>query len=1055
MKKIALLFIFIALSLFPLLAQKTITGTVTEENGETIPGATVRAKGFTTVATITDLDGKYSLEVPDEAKILIFSSMTKETQEVEIGSQTVINVVLMTKTEEIETVIVSAVGISRDSKAVGYSVSSVGSEKLEQKSEPDLLRNLKGKIPGVNVVSSSGAPGSATRITIRGNSSFYGNNQPLIVVDGVPYSNDQFNSTSQSVGGGAVGSSFSTLDPNDIKSMNVLKGAAAAALYGSRAANGVIIIETKSGSTTKSKNKVNVSYSVGYSQEQISNLPEYQNTYGPGTNFKYFNYNGSWGAKFGTIDSIPVWEQFKEAFPDVYTSDSVAYVAQPDNVKNLFKTGHLLEQSVTVSGGNDKSTFSLTGSTSANDGYIPYSSFERKSISLGGSTEVIKGLRVRSSFSYSDTHQSGGMFGNNQAIADETSSSFARNLWLGRNWIITDEQSENPSTGGSVTPNIGQFDNPFWAWKHAKSITGQDRTVANVNATYNFLEKFTFSFTGGANVFNLNRKEYIAKGSKAYAGKGGIINDNIKTNEIEATSSLQYEDDVTDVINLKVTLGHNINQRTSDRQAYQGKSFVVDGVYDIDNTEDVVAIGGGYSQRRIMGVFADVSVGFKRFLFLNLAARNDWSSTLPIENNSYFYPAVSGSFLVTEAFGIKSNILNFVKLRGGWAQTGNDASPYAKEYFDNRGGSFPFLGQSTMYIPNTSYDTELKNELSSEMEFGVNLIMFNKRVNLDVTYYDKLSKNQIIYIAIPATSGYTSLYTNSGAISNKGFEVGLNLTPVRRKSFKWDIYTTFTNNKNIIEKIPEGYDRIVLAGVFGDPQAVFEEGQPYGALRGTVAATDEDGNYLINRADGVLIPSTELTTIGDPNPEFILGLSNSVTWKGFSFTFQLSYKHGGDLFSNSLISMLGRGVTKDTEDREHSYILPGVYGDPDTEEPILDVDGNTIDNVTQVDMNALVFGNSYAINGVSEFGIYDASVFRLSQVGIAYNFPKKMFANIPLSGISITFTGNNLWYYAPNVLKYSNLDPELNTYGASNLQGIEYSAAPSVRRFGVNLKITF
>ena len=615
MRRIFLLFVMLAVSVVSVFAQRTVTGKVTNDTGEEMPGVTVIAKG-TSEATITDLTGSYTLGVPDGVTTLIFSYIG--FQDTEKPFANVINVQMKSDTD-LEAVIVTAVGISRDKKAIGYSIATVDNEKIEQKSEPDLLRNLNGKIAGVNIAGSSGSPGSATRITIRGNSSFYGNNQPLIIVDGIPYSNTQYNTTSQSVGGGAVGTSFSTLDPNDIKSINVLKGSAAAALYGSRASNGVILIETKSGSSGNSKKGMEISYTSGYSIEEISNLPEYQNTYGPGTNFVYANYNGSWGPSFESQDSIETWPMYKAAFPDVFSSDSIPYVAQPDNVKNLFKKGQLWENSLSINGGNESSSFALTISTAKNDGYIPQSVFNRNSISLGGSTKLSNGIIVRSSFSYSTSSQEGGMFGNNQAIDDATASSFARNLWFARNWIIEEEYSTDPLTGGPVQPNgVGQFDNPYWSWEHAKSLTTQNRVVANVGLSYDFMENFNVSFTGGANMFDFFRTEYIDKGSKAYEGFGGIIDDRVNSVELDATTLLTYEKDISETLNLKIIFGHNINQRISERQAYQGKKFVIDDVFDLDNTQDVVPYGGDYSQRRLMGVFSDISIGFKRYLFLNI-----------------------------------------------------------------------------------------------------------------------------------------------------------------------------------------------------------------------------------------------------------------------------------------------------------------------------------------------------------------------------------------------------------------------------------------------------
>ncbi len=1053
-KLILLLFAIFTVSVLQIYAQNTVTGTVTDDAGESLPGVSVLVKG-TTIGTMSLADGAYSIEVPDGSNTLVFSYIGMETQEAVISGN-VLDVTMKPSSEEVGEVVVTALGISRDKKALGYSVSSVNEDEIEQKGEPDLFRNLAGKVAGVNISASSGVPGSATRITIRGNSSFYGQNQPLIVVDGIPYSNDQFNSRNQGSSGGSYGTGFSTFDPADVRSINVLKGSAATALYGSRAANGVIVIETKSGNTSKVGKGLGITFKSGYSIEEISNLPEYQNTYGNGTNFTYANANGSWGPRFDSQDSIPTWPMYLEAFPDDF-GDSIPYVAQPDNVKNLFQKGSIFENSLNITGGSDNSNVSLTLSNLKNNGYIPHSTFGRNSISFGGSTKLNKDFIVKGALSFSRTEQVGGFFGNNQSTDASTASSFARTLWLGRTWDMSLPYT-HPVTGESLTPNgPGQFDHPLWSWEHNKITTISDRFVANLGASYDIFEFLSVSYQFGINSFRMNRDEIIDIGSRAYDGDGAFLEDNVMQTELESNLIITFEKGISDDLNLTVRAGHNLNQRETDRQSYLGTTFVTSGIFDLDNTQDVVANGGNYSQRRLWGVFTEASVGYKNYLYLNITDRIDWSSTLPVDKNWFNYPSVSTSFIFSEAFNLKSNVFTFGKIRAGWAKTANDAPAYSLyDTYDVRSGTFPFNGQPAMYTPNTTYTPDLLPEESGEIEAGLNLIFFNNRIGIDFTCYKRNSINQIVPIFVPASTGYTTLYTNAGELQNMGIEIGINLVPVDTKQgFKWEMNGTFAKNKSEVISLPEGYDRVILSGLFGDPQPVFEVGEPYGILRGTMHARDNEGNLLIDPGTGLLITADEQGKIGDPNPDFIAGLTNTLSFKGAFLSFQFSYRHGGDIWSNSIISLLGRGVTKDTEDREHSYIIPGVYGDPNTQEPLLDANGNTIPNTTQIDMNALYFGNSFAINANGEAGIYDATVLRLSQIALGYDLPKKMLDKLPFTSISISITGNNLWFFAPYVPKYTNFDPEMNTYGASNVQGVEYSAAPSVRRYGASIKLTF
>ncbi len=1050
MKRIVILLTLFAFGSLALKAQGVqITGKVTGlDEGGPLPGVSVVVKG-TTTGTVTDINGNYSILVPADAKTLVFSFIGMQTQEVAIGSQRVINVVLETDALKLDEVIVTAIGISRQQKVLGYSIVDVSADKVAQKSEPDLLRALQGKVPGVEIRSSGGSPGSATRITIRGASSFLNNNEPLFVVDGIPYSNTMVQTTNMSVGGGAYGNSLNTLDPNNIQSMSVLKGAAAAALYGSRAMNGVIVITTKTGNPSFAQKGLEVTVNSSVNFESIARYPEFQNTYGAGSDFNYSNANGSWGPRFDSLDSILVWNDF---YKELGWGNKIPFVAQPDNVKDLFRTGHVYDNSVNIQGGSDRSAVSFTASATNNDGYIPHSSFNRYSVSAGGSSSLQNGLKVNGSVAYTNSKQAGGIFGNNQASSEEAASSFARGLWIARNWIMDPYERLD---GGTLTPNHPQFDNPLWSWKHNQVITDMNRITANMGLNYDITSWFNISYKFGANTYQQFRKQIIDIGSRGYEGTGGLVTDDYKFTELESNLLFNFNYDFTDKINFTGVIGQSVNQRASDRRMFQGKKYTVPGIYDMNNIQNVIPYGGGITKRRLLGLLADMTLGYDGYLFLNLAGRNDWSSTLPPDNNSYFYPSISTSFLFTEAFeSLKGDFLSFGKVRIAWGQVGQDAPVYS--LYDVYGLSTPILGQPSMYTPNTGYSATLAPEMKDEFELGTNLIFFNNKIGIDFTWYNKETYNQILDIDVAASSGYTSQYSNVGKLSNKGIELGLNLNPVKTFSgFEWNMYMQFTKNKSKVLEIVEGVQRVTIGGLFGDPSVVVAVGQPYGVFYGDVNYRDDEGNLLIDPGTGLLIRDIEQDYYGDPNPDFISSLSNTFSFKGLTFNMMLEYIKGGDVYSNSIVSMLGRGVTKDTEDREKTVIIPGYYGDPNTGEPLKDANGRKIPNVTQVSLADLYFGESFAINSAGEWNVYDGTTVRIREISLGYELPKKLLQRTPFGSAMISVIGRNLWYYSPNIPPYTHHDMDVNGYGNSNVQGVEYSVAPSVKRIGFNLKLSF
>jgi TonB-linked SusC/RagA family outer membrane protein len=1060
-KTMSLLAMLILCSVFAWSQTKTVTGQVMDDKGDPVPYATVKEKG-TSTGVAADQDGKFSINVGSKAK-LIFSAAGFENQEVTVSAQSVISVHLKASAS-LQEVVVTALGIKKAEKALGYSVSKVDPGSLLQKSEPDVLKSLQGKVPGVDIRTSQGTPGAATRIQIRGNTSFFGDNQPLIIVDGVPYSNDQITSVNQVSGGGAYSSGLSDLDPNDIATMNVLKGSSAAALYGSRASNGAIIITTKSGSAGRSKKGLEISYSTSYSVEKIANLPEYQNSYGTGSQLNAGGgSNGSWGARFGTIDSVSTWSPYIPIL-----GPKVAYRAYPDNVKSLFKTGNVIENSISVNGGDEKTSVAVTASQLTHNGYVPYSSYKRANLGLGGSTKLDFGLNIRANFSYSRSNQQGGFFGENQV---DFGSQFARSLFLGRSWDLSLPFED--AEGNNITFIDGQFDNPKWSAKYNKVISDDERYVAGVHADFNVNPWIRFDYGLGTNVATVNRREIteISSTTVSAEGLGRLVLDNNRKQEIESNLLLTLTPKINDDFHLKVILGNNINQRTITRQASTGKKFITRGIYTLSNTAQqsfgvdvnlngTYYYGDTYSRRRLVGAFGSVGLDFRNYAFIELTGRNDWSSTLPVESRSYFYPSISGSFVFSDAFNIKSDFFDFGKIRASWSKVGRDADPYSLADVFVLGTNF--LSQPTASKSSTTYDPHLKPEFTRETELGTQLSFLKKRIELDVAVYQKISTNLIAPITVPVTSGYEQYYTNYGKISNRGIEIGLTVKPVQVRNFIWSISGSFTKNENIVKELIEGTERLQLRGVLAGSSNInpyLEPGMPFGYLRGDVSARDKaTGQLLIDPSSGNPITSLTPGYLGNPNPDYKLGITNTLTYKGFFFNVLFDMTKGGDIYSVTTSSLLGRGVTKDTEDRETGWVIPGIYGDPETGEAIL-VNGKTVPNQTRITTNDLYFttggGGTFAINGATEWNVYDATVYRIREVALGFNLPQSLLQKLPIGSATFTVTGRNLWYLAPNFPKYTNFDPEVNSLGAGATQGIELSAAPTTKRIGVNLKVTF
>lgn len=1042
--------------------ESTITGLVTDADGTPLLGATVQVGG-TSIGVTTDFDGNYTINVPESGSNLVFSYIGFVTKTVPITGQTKIDVQLAEDASALDEVVVTALGIERNRKTLSYAVSEVKGDQLANQAEADVLRALSGKVAGVNISGSGGAAGSSTNIIIRGNNSATGNNQPLFVVDGIPFDNST-TSTSDLAG---ASSSYSNraldLDPNDIATMTVLKGGAAAALYGSRASNGVIIITTRSGSSSKKGMEIEISNTVG--AETISRLPDYQNKYGQG-NYLNGQYTfspvatESWGPAFDSPNLAGNGGLFSDDGVIKYTNhvgDAVPYQAFPNNVKDFYRTGFQRETSIRAQGGDGRNAFAVTASNVDNEGFIPFTGLKRTSVKVSGLTNLENGLKIGASATYVNTHQDGILSGGHNTL----SSINRQTLFVPRSYDLTGFPYINEITGEQLRYTF--WDNPRWLAQEGPYDSDVNRIYGYLSADYKVKEWLNFSYKVGLNTYTDTRTQIIPRGS--FNTPGSIINNNISFTEISSDFIITGSKQLTEDFNLRFVLGHNYNQRETDLLNIEGIGIIKQGISRITNTESVVTNQSTFTQRRIVGVFSDMVLSYKDYLFLNLTGRNDWSSTLPKGKRSFFYPSISSTFNFTDAFEVKSDFLTFGKLRLAYTKIGNDADPYLLQTVNTINGNgsgvqFPFNGVSGTEVGDNLGNESLRPEFTTEYEAGLELNLLKGRVGIDVTYYSKSTEDQIFSVNIPAASGYFTKTLNAGEISNKGWEVGLDLNPFQNsEGFNWNIYTTFARNVSKVERLIDGLDQINPGNRVAAYGNILRVGEPYGVIEGEVQNRDAEGNILINALTGLPTKAPGLDIVGDPNPDFIMGINNTMTFKGFRLGFLFDWKQGGDILSLSNGYLRGFGIAEETAvDRDRTYILPGILADAnDPTKAMLDGNGNTITNNIQISPQNYWSGatngtqrNQYRFS--AESLIFDATVFRLRELSLGYTFTKEMIKKLPFGSMSVTLLGRNLWFKAPN---FPHLDPEVSTYGAGNAQGVEQYAPPTVKNLALNIKLSF
>lgn len=1114
MKKFLLLCFSFVFVLSAWAQERVVSGKITAaEDGSTLPGVNVVLKG-TTNGTVTDVDGNYRLNVPSSGGTLVYSFIGLQTQEVAIGERSIIDLQMGLDVQQLTEVVVTAVGIEREKKALGYSVASVDAANLQQRSEVDPLRALQGKMPGVNITGGGGGPGQSTKINIRGISSLTGNTQPLFVVDGIPFDNSvNSSSTGQGSGGGANGENPAQntvisnrafdLDPNNIASVSILKGAAAAALYGSRATNGVVIITTKAASKGIKKG-MEITVSSSYNVEEISGIPDYQDTYTQGSNQVYNGgFIGNWGAPFpDKVDAInaqygtnytktygkytagpnkgndypegfaphpmanrfPTLTQFRDA-----DGQPIAVPIRPhDIIGGYFEKGHTSENSFTISNGSEKVNLNASVSRMDQSGIIPNSGATRTSLSFGGNGQLDNGVFIAGNVNYVNTTQysppSGASafadyFNGPTGLNEGSGSIYARLFYLPRNFDLNGYPFEHPVDGSNLFYRA--LDNPRWIAKYSKYSSDVNRAYGSFTAGYDINEWLQVMVKGGINTYTDNRKDIVRSGG-IQEPLGHVWNDVLTNTEQDYNLIFTVQKDINADLAFKGVFGGNANQRDFSRNRVTGTGIISDGLntglYRLDATASQISTSDYTSQRRLNGIYGDLSLSYRDFLFLNVAGRNDWSSTLPKDNNNYFYPSASVSFVLSEAVTMPS-FLNFTKVRVAASKVGNDANVYQTS--TNYLIGVPFttatgVKTNRASLSNTLGNPALKPEFTTEYEVGAELKALNNRVGLDVTYFKRNSTDQILQAALPSTTGFNQQIVNFGDLENKGWEIGLNLTPVQLSNgFTWDSYVAFTRIRSlVVDAGPTG--EVVLGGPGASLATIHRNGFPYGQIFGTVNTRSADGQLLIDPATGLPFQTGSSEIIGDPNPDFTMGWSNTFSWKGITLRALIDWKQGGDFYSFTGASLILRGQLAGSTDREGLRVVPGVLGSNQTFQPITDSGGTPIKNTIAISAFDSHFSDGWGAYGQDEGNVYDGTTIRLREISLGYNLPASMLSKTPFGRVSISVSGRNLWWKAPNVLEDLNLDPEvLSGTSGSNVQGFEYGAAPTTKRYGVNVNLTF
>ena len=1075
MNKILLLTSMVFFTISCLMAQKTISGKVTDDQRRPLPGVNVVIKGTTTGVT-TDLDGNYRLSVDDDAS-LIFSFIGFDAQEVEVGTRTTIDISLGGATE-LQEVIVTGFG-EREKKALGYSVQQVDGEKISQTKETNLINALQGQVAGVQIQGSQSTLGGSSRITIRGANSFFRENQPLFVVDGVPVANNSRSGPSQQVGfGGAqaydYGNTISDINPADIESMSVLKSAAATAIYGVRGSNGVIVITTKKG---KKRKGIGVSVNSAVTFDEVQNLIPHQQVYGGGatqpteSGFIEFTENGqsflapvyakdgSWGPKYDPNVQVRHWDSWDPNSANY--RETRPWVAPENGYEDFFETGTTWTNSVSLEGGSDLGTFRIGYTNVDQTGTLPNSNLARNTISFNASLSPTEKLYVSASANFVNQETSG----RNITGYNNGNPMQAFTQWWQSNLDVRRLESDRmvdgtPFTWNAIGPAIDSngeliafnaapqfFDNPFFVRREYLQVDEKDRLFGNIDINYDLFDFLTVNFRAMRDGYSWDFREGIPQGSIEQSIYRETYRSFVETNY---QFQLLFDKKIGDFsINGNFGLNRMRQANNSDAVSTVG-GLALGGFFHLSNSvEPVRYVGGNPVRRGINSAFAIASFGYKDMLYLEATGRFDEDSTLPESENPFFYPSVSTSFVFTELPALSGNILDFGKIRVAYGEASNGGRPF--QLATTFRPLTPNFGTAPRFtVPNARNNPNLGPETTTEFEVGTTLNFFKSRIGLDLAYYSRATEDQIVPVSVSPASGFTSSVLNTGKMTNKGVEVTLNVTPVRTGDFQWDMNVNFATFNNEIVELSEGVQSITL-GATWSAELRQQEGFPFMGLWGSDFVREnfelnEDGTVAVN--EGAIVvddngaPSlTPRMFLGSAIPDFTGGFRNTFSYKGINLGVLVDFQKGGIIHSTSLQWARFSGVIEETvfqngvDIRENGFVLPAVTasGEPNT-----------------VALPAQTYFQTYEWPAATP-NVYDASFIKLREINLSYSIPQNLIQNTPFNNVSVGVFGRNLALLYADI---PHLDPQVIT-GSGNSQGLENAQVPPTRSIGFNLGFTF
>ncbi len=1030
-----------------------ISGKVVAETGEGLPGVNVVLKE-TTIGTVTDIEGKYTLEVDNEEGALVFSFIGYVTQEVNIAGRSTVDVVLSTDAKQLSEVVVTALGIRREERSLGYSVQEINTQGIDQARETNIVNSLQGRVAGVQIAGASGNIGGSSRILIRGASSVSGNNQPLFVVDGTPIDNSNFNSeeTEKANGGIDYGNAAQDLNPDDIASISVLKGPSAAALYGSRAANGVILITTKSGKGTEG---IGVSINSNTTFSKVYILPDYQNEYGGGYKQVFDLYNGqpivatqadeSWGPRLdGQL--VRQWYSFYPDSPEY--GQMTPWVAHPDNVRNFYETGINLSNNVAITAGGEQISARISYTNLDQKGVFPYSKMKRNTLSMSTDAHITDKLTASIRFNYTRSSVNGrpvtgDYIGDGaQSVQSSFNTWFQRQLDLERLKQTTTpdgvQRLWNLSGPEDLTPFY--WNNPYWELQEASNQDQRERVYGNVSLAYQLTDHLKITGWARTDFYDDRREAWTPVGHVNISSYEENIR---KVNENNFEFLAQYTRDLW-LNNLSLTVNAGANRRIQSLYSNEGKTnggLSVPYFYTLEASKDRPTIKDRSEERMVNSVYGSLNLGFKDIVYLDASLRNDWSSTLPVNNNSYLYPSFAGSFVFSELLSSKG-FLSFGKIRAGWARVGNDTDPYSLYQIYEPFGSF---GSTPLFtVPNTLNNAQLKPEITTSYEAGIELAFLGGRLGIDATYYDNIATNQIIQLPVSGTSGNEFNIVNAGKVTNNGIELMLNAVPVElNNGFVWEVILNLAKNNNEVVSLAEGQDNYQLA----DHRVTINArvGEPYGTIVGDGFQLNEEGQRLVD-SEGYYVRELG-KVLGNVMADYTGGITNSFSFKGFNLSGLIDFQKGGDLFVGTRSVGTYSGLLTETIGLNDKGI---PMRNPVSEEGGIRAEGvleSGEENTKYVE--AVDFWKD--ISGIDEFSVFDASFIKLRELRFGYTLPQRLFETLPVSSVSFSLVGRNL---ALLYTKVPHVDPE-TTLGSGNVQGVENSQLPSTRSLGFNINIKF